>query len=321
MKFPNLFIIGAMKSATSSLHEYLGRHPQIFMSEFKEPQFFSPHRTPEGFLWGQGHPHPEPGDGWYRALFARAGGAKYAGESSTSYTRRPVNEGVAGRIAAFNPEARLVYVMRDPVERALSHYRYHVASLREGRPLLGALRDDPQYVDHGRYRFQLEPYMERFPREQIYLMTFEELKKSPADATQSLLRWLGVDADIDLGPFPKSNATISTGRALRPGFHGLQQLLRHYRVRTVLRRLPSGLDRFVERAATRPIGDGRAFERDLPEARAYLVGRLAADVGRLREISGLSLAEWENFPYRAAESETAASDSLSAAGIVSAGAK
>ena len=62
-RFPNLFIIGAMKAGTSSLHEYLHQHPEIFMSRFKEPQYFAPHVTREGLAWGQGHQHPEPGIG------------------------------------------------------------------------------------------------------------------------------------------------------------------------------------------------------------------------------------------------------------------
>src|SRR5262245_27750477 len=91
--FPNLFIIGAMKAGTSSLHEYLHQHPEIFMSRFKEPQYFAPHTTRLGFKWGQGNPCPEPGIDWYRRLFRDAGDVKYAGESSTSYTCRPIHCG------------------------------------------------------------------------------------------------------------------------------------------------------------------------------------------------------------------------------------
>src|SRR5688500_2790920 len=119
--FPNLFIIGAMKAGTSSLHEYLHQHPQIFMSRFKEPQYFAPHRTQYG-MWGQGQPLPEPGIDWYLRLFANAGDVEYAGESSVSYTARHWVTGCHERIWEFNAHARIIYLMRDPVERAISHY-------------------------------------------------------------------------------------------------------------------------------------------------------------------------------------------------------
>ena len=106
-RFPNLFIIGAMKAGTSSLHEYLHQHPEIYMSRFKEPQYFAPHVTREGFAWGQGHQHPEPGVDWYLRLFKDAGDVRYAGESSVSYTAHPHFPDCARRIHEFNPDSRL----------------------------------------------------------------------------------------------------------------------------------------------------------------------------------------------------------------------
>ncbi len=293
-KFPNLFIIGAMKSATSSLHECLDRHPQLYMSRFKEPQYFAPHRTPEGYLWGQGNPYPEPGEEWYIRLFEEAGDVKYAGESSTAYTRRPMNEGVADRIHAYCPEAKLIYVMRDPVERALSHYRYNVANLREGRPLMKALRDDRQYIDHSRYDFQLDPYLQRFESAQLYLTTMEELVSSPRETMQSLLSWLGVQA-IDLGPLPKANVTDGSKDRVRPSCHRVAFWLRHRTSQAVFRRLPTFAQTFARWMITTSSDNDGASESQVSEAIGYLRNELQPSVERLSRLSGRTYDSWRHF--------------------------
>ena len=169
--FPNLFIIGAMKAGTSSLHEYLHLHPEIFMSRFKEPQYFAPHRTRNGLPWGQGNPCPEPGIDWYLRLFDDAGDVKYAGESSVSYTAVPVLSGCHERIYAFNPEARLIYIMRDPVERTVSHYWHNVAGGWEDRDMLAAVKRLKDYTARSHYAMQLRPYINTFGRDRVHLLT------------------------------------------------------------------------------------------------------------------------------------------------------
>lgn len=91
-----------MKCGTASLHECLGQHPDIFMTSFKEPQYFAPHGKLHYGTWGQGGDLPEPGIEWYLRLFEDAGDVRFAGESSTSYTKAPWVTGCAERIHAFN---------------------------------------------------------------------------------------------------------------------------------------------------------------------------------------------------------------------------
>ncbi len=164
---PNLFIIGAMKAGTSSLHEYLHQHPEMFMSRFKEPQYFAPHSTRWGEKWGQGNPYPEPGIDWYLRLFENVGDVKYAGESSSSYTARPWVTGCECRIHQFNPNARLIYLMRDPIERTISHYWHFVADGREDRDMLTAIRQNDEYVARSHYAMQLKPYLDTFGPERF----------------------------------------------------------------------------------------------------------------------------------------------------------
>src|SRR5438552_2073936 len=131
MPLPNLFIIGASKSATTSLHQYLCTHPEIMMSEPKEPHFFV-----EEVHWSRGWD-------WYTSLFANGKKAKVLGEASGYYTWHPIFKGVPKRIAAHIPNPKFIYILREPIQRAVSHYWYYVHLLRERRPMLEALQSLP----------------------------------------------------------------------------------------------------------------------------------------------------------------------------------
>jgi hypothetical protein len=192
-KRPNLFIIGAMKSATGTLHNSLKFHPDVFMCEPKEPCYFVereqlnwPFIEDMGFWRGEEH---------YLELFRPAGAATVVGESSTMYTKLPQITGVPDRIAEFDPQARLVYVMRDPVDRAISHYWHSVRWDRQRLSPEEALRTDPQYREVSYYAMQLRPYLDTFGRDQVYTLTMESLSRDPLGTVRSLLEWLGLDPE------------------------------------------------------------------------------------------------------------------------------
>jgi hypothetical protein len=178
---PNLFLIGAMKSGTTSLHSYLASHPEIFMCPEKEPEFFAKHA-----IWSRG-------EDYYLGLFARAATEPVIGESSTVYSRIPHFPEVAERIAKFNPESRFIYIMRDPVERTISHYWFCVRFYEERRDMLTAIRKDPQFTNVSNYAMQLTPYFARFGSDRVATLTFEELSTDPAGVVRRLFKWLGVD--------------------------------------------------------------------------------------------------------------------------------
>lgn len=193
---PNLFLIGAMKSGTTSLHELLAVHPEIAMSEPKEPCYFVDAELlktlwPE--MWRMEFWHSEAA---YLALFPDKPGAPYYGESSTDYSKRPKIDGVVERIAEFNPDAHFLYVMRDPIERTLSHYWHMVEHRGETRAPLEAIIADPHYTQVSHYADQLQPYIERFGRERVHALTFEELTRAPQQTVRTVYAWLGVDADF-----------------------------------------------------------------------------------------------------------------------------
>lgn len=178
---PNLFVIGAAKSGTTTLHHYLGQHPDIWMCEPKEPAFFVPEH--------KGYPKDPD---WYHALFEPGAHLPYRGESSTDYTKRPTFEGVPRRVHAYQADARLIYIMRDPIDRAISHYWQRARQHVEARALRTAIEEHAGYRASGDYAMQIEPWMRLFGPERILLLVFEDFVEDPGGTVDRVVRWLGL---------------------------------------------------------------------------------------------------------------------------------
>lgn len=285
MNRPNLFLIGAMKSGTTTLHELLARHPQIAMSEPKEPCYFvAPDDLAEHWpeMWRKGFWRDEAA---YLALFDGKPGARIHGESSTDYTKRPRLDGVVDRLAAFAPRPRFIYIMRDPVERTISHY-WHMVELRgEQRAPLDAIVEEPHYTDVSHYADQLAPYLERFGRDSVLALTFEALKRDPQAVVREVCTWLGVDPDFEPEePVAAQNVTPEAVRQKRAGM-GLLDQFRHSTAWTVAGRfVPAPLRKvgvaMVEKSVTRrevPMDAVIAHLRPLQQAQTRV---LQAQLGR-----------------------------------------
>ncbi|UOY02378.1 sulfotransferase family protein [Blastococcus sp. PRF04-17] len=190
---PTVIIVGAMKCGTTSLHRYLDLHPQTAMSHPKELNFFiGPDVAADGTGWARGNWHR--GTAWYAAHFDPS--AQVRGEASPGYTS-PDHPEVAGRMAALLPSARLVYAVRDPIDRAVSQYRHHRREGTERRPLAEALLDPAsQYVSRGRYFERLAPFLACGAfADRITIVAQEELRQQ----RRSALRRLFADLRIDHG--------------------------------------------------------------------------------------------------------------------------
>lgn len=183
-RLPNLVIIGAVKCGTTSLHVYLARHPQIHMSAVKELDFFL------AGGWG----HWERGVDWYARHFDAPGHLVY-GEASPRYTTWPLFEGVAERMASVIPAARLIYLVRDPIERMVSDWAMGVGSGHEKRPLEEALRDRDthHYLSRSSYHLQLGRFRAHYRREQILVVDADELRHARRKTLREVFRFLGVD--------------------------------------------------------------------------------------------------------------------------------
>jgi hypothetical protein len=188
---PNLFLVGAAKAATTSLWRYLQSHPEVFMARVKEPHFFS-----RGGV--DGIPVAKT-EGAYLALFARAGRAAYRGEASVSYLW---DAEAARAIKAWAPDARILISLRDPVERAWSHYWTHVRIGTEHRTFREAVDAElageselasvpPPYVSRGYYDEQVRPYLDLF--DDVLVLFFEELVADVRGSMRTVFGFLGLD--------------------------------------------------------------------------------------------------------------------------------
>ena len=179
-------IIGAMKCGTSYLFDYLAQHPEIAPSCSKEPEFFT-----------QDY---EKGLDWYCNLFEfDSKQHRVALEASTGYTKYPYfppaeeNVIVAERIQASGIPVKFIYVMRDPIERIQSHYNYGIAmGWGRGREIL-----DESFISCSRYAMQLENYLERFPRNDILLLNFSDIKEDIVGTSKRVMKFLNLE-EIDL---------------------------------------------------------------------------------------------------------------------------
>ena len=199
MTRPNFIVIGAARAGTTSLFEYLRSHPDVFMAPGKELIFF----------WERWH----LGIDWYESQFAGARGETAIGEASPGYTIYPARRGVAERIAKTLPDAKLIYLMRDPVARIHSNYKFRYALGKENRPIERALVEDPTYVWMSSYAMQIKEYLRSFDRSRILLLLNEDLRDHREKTLRRTFSFLGVDE----GWTPPNIATeFNPPRPMRP---------------------------------------------------------------------------------------------------------
>jgi hypothetical protein len=181
---PDFVIIGAMKCGTSTLHAQLAAQEGFFMSEPKEPNFFS-----NDEIYAKG-------EAWYRGLFAKAPESALKGESSTHYTKLPTYPKTVERLARLIPRAKLIYVMRDPVERLISHYIHEWSQGVIACPIDEAIDKHPELVAYSRYAYQLEPWIARFGREEILSVLFEKMTAEPDAELKRIGAFLGAKGEV-----------------------------------------------------------------------------------------------------------------------------
>jgi hypothetical protein len=191
-RLPDFIVIGAMKCATTTLHRQLDRQPGFFMSRPKEPNFFS-----DDEIYARGL-------AWYGSLFRAAGDVALCGESSTHYTKLPTYSGSVARMRQVLPRVRLIYIMRDPVDRLVSQYVHEVISDQIKVPADEAIERHPELVAYSRYALQLRPYLEAFGPANVLPVFFEGLVARPQAELERIGRFLGaagrLEWDHALGP-------------------------------------------------------------------------------------------------------------------------
>lgn len=266
---PTFLIIGAMKGGTTSLFYYLDEHPQVRMASFRESDFFIDRRT-----YGRGLD-------WYESLYDGPPGPTLFGESSPNYTKRQIFPGVPERMHAAVPEAKLIYCLRDPIDRIASHWVHNSAHGRERRSFEEALADPAEnnYVRTSCYHYQIQAYLPHYDLDRILFVDSNELRAERRATLRRVFAFIGADPGYDSDSFDRLHHVSSIKE--RPS--RLERVVKSVRLRDALR--PFMPEYLTE---PRPIEDPELSEG----ARRRLEDTLHPDAEALRSLTGLPFADW-----------------------------
>lgn len=299
VSIPNFLIIGAQKCGTTALYDTLCQHPEIFMSPVKEPFYFVLNGAPPPFTApsAEYNARLRYTDESYLALFAGAGKARAVGEASALYLSSYQPERTAANIYAFNPQMRLIALIRHPADRAWSAFQYYRA--RGFEPLKrfadalaaeatrrnGCDLPDLRYFANGCYYANLKSYFDRFPRRQMRVYLYEDWNQQPQVVLRDIFSFLGVEDRVLIQP-QRLNVTISYRHL------GLQRFLDE----------PNAARRVFEmilrgRLRARVYGRLRAYNRrPLPtldaRLRRALMDRYRSDIEQLQSLINRDLTHW-----------------------------
>jgi hypothetical protein len=288
---PNFIVIGAAKAGTTSLHWYLGEHPAVFMTPVKDPSYFAYGVDDKGrLLWGDLDFHYFNVRSWseYQRLFDDAADATAVGEASTMYLECPQS---ADRIRKALPDVRIICSIRHPVDRAYSDYlmylRHRGRRFDPSRDLSTAAewaQPDSRWMQIGRYHAQLSRYFEAFPRDQIHVFLFDDLRRNALQVVQGAYRFLEVDPTF----VPDLETPHAPGGV--PANRLLEGLLTSGAVNLVMKPfVPTRAANWVRRLRTRNMRQPPSLPGEL---RAELTRHFRDDVQKTSELIGRSLDHW-----------------------------
>jgi len=298
MALPDFFVAGAPKAGTTAVHAALARHPQLYLSAVKEPKFFLTDGPPPG-RGGPGDVQTYREHVWrrddYEALFDAAPPGTLRGESTPFYL---YNRAAQRRIRALVPGARLIVILRDPVERAHSNWthmwsagldpvgNFLAACAEEERRIAAGWADFWRYTALGRYGEQLEHLYTVFPREQVLVFRYRTLIERPARVVDRICAFLGVRGGV-LTEVPPENVTAHPQRSVRH-----LAVSRALRVSTAVSTILPGaaaVTGTLERVLQRGSPARQALTWDQRQA---LIPRFEADVRLLEVITGEDFGDW-----------------------------
>ena len=290
-RWPDFFLVGAMKAGTTSIYNYLGKHPGIFIPKPKEPHFFACDacKKRQSLI-----PSAVATEEEYLALFQGAGDDQRIGDFSVSnlWCRS-----AAKRIAERAPSAKIIAVLRNPIERSFSHYVMRVQQNLEHRSFTEAIESELQgedasfgYIDVGRYRQQLECYLSVFPRDNTKILWYDDFLDDKYGFVADILSFIGVNGSISRKDMAFS---ANTGGTPRGGIFSFFYKNRRYYLPIVCK--------FMSKSARTKVRD-RLFinKNDYPrmteQERALLNSVYEKDIASLADLSGRDLSGWLKTP-------------------------
>jgi hypothetical protein len=268
---PTFLIVGAAKAGTTSLAAWLGAHPDVFVAPEKEVHFFD-----RSF---------DRGVDWYRSRFAGARMERAIGEATPEYMAVPV---AVERMSSVVPEARLIAILRDPVDRAYSQYWHQRISGRERRDFAAVVAEHMRdrsslshpryYLTRGRYIDQLRRITSVYPRDGLLVLLLEDMRENPATAFRTVCEFIGVDPD---------RLPAVVGSIVNPRVAYRSRLLRRLSrtLRTAGATGPAGADDRLNRAVS-------GYPPMDPDVRSQLVAWFADANRELEEWLGRDLSAW-----------------------------
>lgn len=197
-------VIGAMKSGTTSIYSYFKHHKDITLSRNKECDFFKDEQ-----LYQKGHD-------WYESLFDKPG-SRYI-DVSPNYSKRHIFPGVAEKMAEYAPQAKIIYILRNPVDRMISHYMHNLSAGRIQYSFNRLIKKEKRrnYILSGCYAWQLEEYESYFSKDQILPIIFEEFIADRVKTMNRIYRFLGLEENK--ADFDYNNVAHKSSQKSRPSF-------------------------------------------------------------------------------------------------------
>lgn len=285
-RLPNFIIIGAAKAGTTSLYNYMNQHPQIFMSPIKETRFFSydDKQTREDLQRMYSTYFPVKTVEEYENLFKDAKNELIIGEATPSYLTRPR---AAYKIKELLPKAKLLAILRNPVDRAISGYILAVRDGKETRDANAAFKKDSYFVQNSYYYENLKRYFDLFPREQIKICLYDDFKKDTLSVTQEIFTWLDIDATFEpdvasrynVGGLPKNRVLNIV--LIKIGMMG--------RYRSIHSFIPDFVIRRFRATYTKNLGRDFEIPQDL---RSRLIELYREDILKVQDLISRDLQHW-----------------------------
>lgn len=239
-RLPQFLIIGAMKAATTTIYEQLRMLDGIYMPALKEPNFFSDDIN------------YQRGMDWYRKLFDSAEDTDILGEASTHYAKLPTYPNSLSRIYQTLPDVKLIYIMRDPIDRLISQYIHEWSCNNIREDINNAINIHEDLIKYSCYAYQLAPYLNRYGYKNILPVFFERLKNEPEEQLTRIARFIGYSGDVkwreDSAKTNVSSERLRTNAALNSMLNNpLLTVLRRTLVPRSLRDIVKSKIRMTER--------------------------------------------------------------------------